>query len=97
MWEPFLWLALLASAWRWLTRRRDARPIAPIPDVGDAPVHAEPVLRPRLDDNGLVTYSMVVPGRPRRRAKARDWAAAPRRGARPIPQRPTLARPTSGS
>lgn len=62
MWEPFLWLALLVAAWRWLTRRPVARrPSGPLPDVGNAPLDAEPVVRPRLDDNGLATYSMVIP------------------------------------
>lgn len=97
MWEPFLWLALLVSAWRWLIRRRGARQMAPMPDVGDAPAHAEPVLRPRLDDNGLVTYSMVVPDRPRRSVEARDRAAASRSGVPPIVRATTLARPTSSS
>jgi hypothetical protein len=32
-----------------------------LPEVGDAPADAEPVIRPRLDDNGLATYTLVVP------------------------------------
>lgn len=76
MWEPFLWLALVVAAWRWLTRRRGRIAASgPMPDVDNAPMHAEPMLTPRLDDNGLVTYSMVLPGRPRRTAKARERAA----------------------
>jgi hypothetical protein len=64
MWEPFLWLALIVAAWRWVTRRRsDSNAFGPVASVGDAPPDAEPLIRPRLDDNGLGTYSMVVPGR----------------------------------
>lgn len=63
MWEPFLWLALIVAAWRWLTRRPSTNVTGPLADVGDAPSDAEPVMRPRLDDNGLATYSVVVPGR----------------------------------
>lgn len=64
MWEPFLWLALIVGAWRWATRRRSSsNAFGPLASVGDAPPGAEPVIRPRLDDNGLATYSMVVPGR----------------------------------
>lgn len=59
MWEPFLWLALLVTAWRWLTRRRSPAPSGPLPDIGDAPPQAQPIVRLRLDDNGLATYSMV--------------------------------------
>ena len=33
----------------------------PLPDVPDAPADAEPVIQPRLDDNGLATYTMVIP------------------------------------
>lgn len=62
MWEPFLWLALIVAAWRWLTRRRSrTSAFGPGPSVGNAPPDAEPVIRPRLDDNGLATYSMVIP------------------------------------
>ncbi len=62
MWEPFLWLALLVAGWRWLTRRRtDRTPAGPLLDVADAPSDAEPMIQPRLEDNGLATYSMFVP------------------------------------
>lgn len=62
MWEPFLWWALVVAVWRWLTRRRSGvNTFGPLPDVGDAPADAEPIIRPRLDDNGLATFSMVVP------------------------------------
>lgn len=62
MWEPFLWLALIVAAWRWLTRRQSGSgAFGPLESVGDAPSEAEPLIRPRLDDNGLATYSMVVP------------------------------------
>jgi hypothetical protein len=62
MWEPFLWLALIVGGWRWLTRRRSgSSAFGPLTSVGDAPSDAEPLIRPRLDDNGLATYSMVVP------------------------------------
>lgn len=65
MWEPFLWLALIVAAWRWLTRRHaSSRPAGPLPNVGEAPRNAEPIIQPRLDDNGLATYSMVVPTTP---------------------------------
>lgn len=65
MWEPFLWLALAVAAWRWVARdRRQGQGFAgPLPDVGDAPADAEPMIRPRLDDNGLATYTMVIPRR----------------------------------
>jgi hypothetical protein len=62
MWEPFLWLALIVAAWRWLTRRQSGNgALGPLTSVDDAPSDAEPMIRPRLDDNGLVTYSMVIP------------------------------------
>jgi hypothetical protein len=62
MWEPFLWLALIVGAWRLVTRRRSGRnAFGPLASVGDAPSDAEPMNRPRLDDNGLATYTMVVP------------------------------------
>lgn len=64
MWEPFLVLALAVSAWRWLSSRRPRQAHGPLHDVGTAPPDAEPVLRPRLDDNGLATYSLRPPGRP---------------------------------
>ena len=69
MWEPFLWLALIVAAWRGLTHRRSgSSAFGPLTSVGDAPSDAEPILRPRLDDNGLATYSMVVPVGPAERA-----------------------------
>ena len=58
MWEPFLWIALLVTAWRWLTRRRSGGTTGALPNVGDAPSTAEPIARPELDDNGLATYSL---------------------------------------
>jgi len=72
MWEPFLWLALLVAGWRWLTRRRAGSSITgPLPNVADAPSNAEPMTQPRLDDNGLATYSMVLPNETAER-QARD-------------------------
>lgn len=74
MWEPFLWLALIVAAWRGLTRRRSrSSAFGPLASVGDAPSDAAPVIRPRLDDNGLATYSLVIPRRAvsARRALAR--------------------------
>jgi hypothetical protein len=65
MWEPFLWLALLVAGIRWVMRRGWLRRAAgPLPDVADAPRDAEPIVRPLLEDNGLVTYAMVFPGDP---------------------------------
>jgi hypothetical protein len=62
MWEPVLWLALLVAAWRWLRHpTTGAWTSGPLPDVPDAPADAEPVIQPRLDDNGLATYTMVIP------------------------------------
>jgi hypothetical protein len=62
MWEPVLWLALLVAALRWLRGpTAGAFTSGDLPDIGDAPADAEPVFRPRLDDNGLGTYTMVVP------------------------------------
>lgn len=62
MWEPFLWLALLVAGYRRLTQRRaGSRTTGPLTNVGDAPPSAQPVTQPRFDDNGLATYSMVLP------------------------------------
>jgi hypothetical protein len=62
MWEPFLWLALLVAAWRWLRQpAHTGWETGSLPDVADAPADAEPIVRPRLDDNGLATYTMVIP------------------------------------
>ena len=62
MWEPFLWLALLVAGWRWLRHpTAGAWASGHLPDVPVAPADAEPLIRPRLDDNGLATYTMVVP------------------------------------
>jgi hypothetical protein len=61
MWEPFLLIALLVTAWRWLTRRRSPGAIGAMPNVGDAPSTAKPIVRPELDDNGLATYSLNLP------------------------------------
>lgn len=95
MWEPFLWLALFVRGWRWLTSRGRSRPIGPFPDIGDAPAHAEPMVATRLDDNGLATYSIVLPQRPRRAVTAREGKAAPRRRLPPTIRLPPLARPTA--
>lgn len=66
--EPFLWLALLVAAWRWLRRPTHTEwETGNLPDVADAAADAEPIVRPRLDDNGLATYTMVIP-RPSERA-----------------------------
>jgi hypothetical protein len=64
VWEPFLWIALLVAAWRWLGHRRSRPTLGPMPNVGDAPPDAEPMIRPRLDDNGLATFSFAFPDRP---------------------------------
>ena len=61
MWEPFLVIALLVTAWRWLTSRRARQALGPLRSVGSAPASAEPILRARLDDNGLATYSLRPP------------------------------------
>ena len=62
MWEPVLWLALLVAAVRWLTHPHRVGPATePMPEIGDAPADAEPLIRPRLDDTGLATYTMVIP------------------------------------
>lgn len=61
MWEPFLWLALLVAALRWLRHPHTAWQTGDMPDVADAPADATPLARPRLEDNGLGTYSMVLP------------------------------------
>lgn len=65
MWEPFLWIALVVTAWRWLTHGRSRATLGSLPNVGDAPRDAEPMIRPRLDDNGLATYSLGIPDRTR--------------------------------
>ena len=62
MWEPVLWLALLVAAWRWLRHPTHTDwETGNLPDIADAPADAEPIVRPRLDDNGLATYTMVIP------------------------------------
>jgi hypothetical protein len=62
MWEPILWLALLVAAWRWLRQPAHVEwETGKLPDIADAPGHAEPIVRPGLDDNGLGTYTMVIP------------------------------------
>ncbi|MCV0402680.1 MAG: hypothetical protein K5924_03105 [Chloroflexi bacterium] len=66
-WLPFLVLALAIMGWRRIRRGR-GRPrgvAGPLPDVADAPADAQPMLTPRLDDNGLATFTMVVPRRRR--------------------------------
>jgi hypothetical protein len=82
MLESFLFLALIVvAAWRWLRQPSTAAwASGPLADVGDAPADAEPMFRPRLDDNGLGTYTMVVPGLGRHRAEGRrprDGSAPP--------------------
>ena len=68
MWEPVLWLALLVAAWRWLRQPTHTDwETGNLPDVADAPADAEPIVRPRLDDNGLATYTMVIPRESERR------------------------------
>jgi hypothetical protein len=79
MWEPFLWIALLVTAWRWLTHRRSRPTLGPMPNVGDAPPGAEPMIRPRLDDNGLATYSFAFPDRPAPGASEPGNSTRPRR------------------
>lgn len=57
MWEPFLYLALAVSAWRFLRRR--SRPETEwVSTVGDAPVDAAPIAVNRLNDDGLATYHL---------------------------------------
>lgn len=63
VWEPFLWLVLIVMGVRWLARRRSRSPgSGRLPNVPDAPTDATPLIRPRLDDNGLGTYTLVIPG-----------------------------------
>ena len=47
--------ALIVYAWRAMRRTRGAWS-GPIANVGDAPPDAEPIARPRLNDDGLGTY-----------------------------------------
>lgn len=62
-WLPFLVLALVVMGLRRLRRERGRRRLfaGPLPDIADAPPDAQPMLTPRLDDNGLATFTMVVP------------------------------------
>lgn len=76
--EPFLWIALVVTGWRWLRRRRSRRPLGPIPRVGHAPPDAQPIIRPRLDDNGLATYSFRFPDGPATEAGLLGPSAGPR-------------------
>lgn len=57
MWEPFLYLALAVSAWRFI-RRRSRPETAWVSTVGDAPDDAEPIAFNRLNDDGLATYRL---------------------------------------
>jgi hypothetical protein len=53
-------VALIVYAWRALRRTRGTWS-GPIANVGDAPPDAEPIARPRLNDDGLATYSLHIP------------------------------------
>lgn len=60
--SSFLLLALLIMGWRWWRTVRKRSPFGgTLPDVGDAPSDAEPMFRPQLDDNGLATFSSLLP------------------------------------
>ena len=73
--EPFLWLALLVAAWRWLRRPTHTEwETGNLPDVADAAADAEPIVRPRLDDNGLATYTMVIPSESERAGETAEGA-----------------------
>jgi hypothetical protein len=54
---------LIVYAWRAVRRTRGSWS-GPLPDIGEAPPDAEPIVRPRLNDDGLVTFSLdLTPGR----------------------------------
>jgi hypothetical protein len=65
-------VALIVYVWRALRRGRGSWS-GPIPDVGTPPPDAEPIAQPNLNDDGLVTYSLVfsAPSRGRRSETAR--------------------------
>lgn len=53
-------VALVVAVWQ-LFRWRPRIESRALPDVGDAPADAEPILAPQLDDNGLGAYSLEMP------------------------------------
>lgn len=52
-------LALLLAAWLF-QRRRSPSMIGPVPDVGQPPVGAQPMVEPRLLDTGLAAYELPL-------------------------------------
>jgi len=62
MWDltAALVVALAVAAWRF-GRRRSRSQTGAMQSVGDAPPHAEPITWPRLNDNGVGTYSLDLP------------------------------------
>lgn len=76
VWEltPALVFTVLVIATALRTKPRWFR-TGGLPSVGDAPPSATPVAWPRLDDNGLGTYSLDLP----RESGDRDAAAGSRR------------------
>jgi hypothetical protein len=51
-------LVLLLAAW--LFRRRQPSSIGPMPNVGQPPEDAEPMVEPRLQDIGSATYELPL-------------------------------------
>jgi hypothetical protein len=56
-----LGVALVVYAWRAIRRTRGTWS-GPIPSVGEAPADAVPIARLRLQDDGLGTYRLDLPG-----------------------------------
>jgi hypothetical protein len=50
-------VALVVAAWRF-GHRRSRSETGAMPIVGDAPADADPIASPRLNDDGLGTYSL---------------------------------------
>ena len=60
-------VALVVFAWR-VGRRRSRDGAGTLPSVSDAPPGADPITTPRLNDNGLGTYSLNLPERTKPKA-----------------------------
>lgn len=74
--ELFLILALVKAAWRFAHRERPLTR-GPLPEVGDAPASATAIASPRLNDDGLATYSLDLPRTASGRRQQADRARRP--------------------
>lgn len=53
-------VAMVVGVWQ-LLHWRPAADLGALPDVGDAPPDAEPIVTPHFNDNGLGAYSLELP------------------------------------